>query len=252
MYNNDFEKEIPFYAIQDNDNPENISNGSMLRHYINVWGITEKLCQFLKSTRQDIDELYNICDGRIKVTDYIGNIDKLISILRENRQKRNEALKKNDELIKILKAKRNDLCGFGTRKVKCFLNTKIKQGDALALLYRTALECEDKNITAKESYYFRDNIYYHKTLLIKELIAICKENKYCYGYQISDNNATQHIIFFELPHMRQISWHNTLDNIEDIPKYNKEWDGEVNSTIFKIEEAINNVYGFEINKKYGK
>lgn len=51
--------------------------------------------------------------------------------------------------------------------------------------------------------------------------------------------------------MEQISWHNTLNNITEIPYYNKEWDGKINSTLDKIEDALNKVYGDEIHEKYG-
>ena len=48
--------------------------------------------------------------------------------------------------------------------------------------------------------------------------------------------------------MEQISFHNnfTNDEINVIPKYTKPWDEKVNSTMGKIEAAINAVYGDEL------
>lgn len=246
-----FEEENVFEDILCNDDPSNVINGSTLRHYVNVWGITKKLCNRLQCNKGDIKVLYEACRGYVDITSYIGKIDELVDICVKEEMAKEDAIQKNNQLISILKDKRNTLCGVGTRKVKCFLNKKIKQGDKLALVYRKALECEDVNITAKDTnYYYRDKVYFKKTQLILELIEIAKTYNYTYGYQTSDIRNVDHVIFFELPNMEQISWHNNLDDIKDIPQYNKPWDEKVNSTLYKIEDAINHTYGDEIRWKY--
>lgn len=244
-YNNIFDN------ILYSDNPKNVINGSTLRHYRNIWGITEKLCKYFGTTKEKLYEVCEICGGGVDIKNYINNIDSLIIFCKNEEKNKIETISKNNSLIKILKEKRTTLCGVGTRKIKCFLNSKIKRGDKIALIYRKALECEDKNISAKDSYLeYQDKLYKQKSFLIEELINISKENGYIYGYQKSDVRCVSHVIFFEFPHMEQISWHNTLNNITEIPYYNKEWDGKINSTLDKIEDALNKVYGDEIHEKY--
>ena len=58
--------------------------------------------------------------------------------------------RKNAGLCNQLYNSRNQMCGIGTRKVKLFLNKKMKEGDRNAMILRTALEAEDANINAKK------------------------------------------------------------------------------------------------------
>ena len=57
-------------------------------------------------------------------------------------------------------------------------------------------------------------------------------------------------MYYELPNGQQISFHCTLRDTTKIPLYEKEWDRLENSTYQKLEYAIMEVYGNEINKKY--
>lgn len=242
-----------YFDICCSDNPKNVTNGSTLRHYRNIWGISKKLCEYFGANKEQMRKIADLCSGYVDLTEYIGNMGELLEICYEEEERHLDAISKNEQLIEMLKIKRDNFCGVGTRKVKCFLNTKIKKGDELALLYRKVLECEDKNISAKDSFgKYQDRIYYQKSQLIEELISIAKEKGYIYGYQKSDVYGVSHVIFFEFPNMEQISWHNTLNNIDNIPHYNNEWDGKVNSTLDKVEDAISLIYGAEINKKYNK
>lgn len=165
--------------------------------------------------------------------------------VNENKRK---AEQKNRELQQQLEKSRGDFCGIGTRKIKLFLNKKIKEGDIIAKLYRMALEIEDKNITAKKimnkyhgyGYEYADKVYAEKHKLIRELIGLCIDNDIIYGYQVCDDISTNAIIYFELPNMEQISFHDSMSK-EEIEKWNiylKEWDGKKNSTLRKIEKTI--------------
>ena len=56
-------------------------------------------------------------------------------------------------------------------------------------------------------------------------------------------------MYFELPGMEQISFHINLSDdelknypIKNYPKYNGTWDGKENSTLSKLEDAINKQY----------
>ena len=158
---------------------------------------------------------------------------------------------KNEELVSNFKYHQQEgLCGnIGTRRVKLFLNTKIKEGDKVANAYRLALEAEHKNIDAKNSYgKYKDKIYEQKRLVIDELISLCLENDFVCGYQDSNVRDTNFIIYFELPDMRQISFHSDIPNelFSKMKEYEKDWDGEVNSTIAKIECAIEKRYHDEL------
>ena len=162
-----------------------------------------------------------------------------------------EALEKNERLIDNFRCnQQGGFCGnVGVRRVKLSLNNKAKNGDNNALMYRLALEIENKNIIAKEtSYRYKDKVYAQKSELIRELNSVCRDNDVVYGIQKTDNYSTNYVIYYELPNMEQISFHNnfTNDEINDIPKYTKPWDEKVNSTMGKIEAAINAVYGAEL------
>ena len=144
------------------------------------------------------------------------------------------------------------MCGFGTRKVKCFLNSMIRKGDKVAELYRIALEIEDENIKAKDNLYYSQAHYNKKEELVYKLIELCDTENIVYGIQISDVRDTNKIIYFELPDCEQISWHcNMKENIVNkCPLYKKKWDGKINSTLNKLENAIINKYGDILKTKY--
>lgn len=125
------------------------------------------------------------------------------------------ALAKNARLAEILSEKRNTFCGVGTRRVKLLLNKKMKDGDKKARIYRIALEAEDKNITAKESYWkYQERIYKAKAKLVRQLMEICRSSNIVYGWQLQKGFSTNTIVYFELPQMEQISFHMNLNRKE--------------------------------------
>ena len=160
--------------------------------------------------------------------------------------------KKNRTSVHQSSDKRKTMCGLGTRKVKCFLNSMIRKGDKIAELYRIALEIEDENIKAKDNLYYSQAHYNKKEELVYKLIELCDTENIVYGIQISDVRDTNKIIYFELPDCEQISWHcNMKENIVNkCPLYKKKWDGKINSTLNKLENAIINKYGDILKTKY--
>lgn len=174
--------------------------------------------------------------------DYEDDDDDYYAEMERKYNARMEAYYKNEELAYQLYVSRDDFCGIGTRKTKLFLNKLIKQGNQIAAALRKALECEDVNICAKKygRSEWRDRNYNKKKVLINELIEICKANNYVYGIQDTDNYSTNYIVYFELPNCEQISFHNNfaLEDVCDLPHYDKEWDGKRNSTLPKLEQAI--------------
>lgn len=150
-----------------------------------------------------------------------------------------EALEKNDELIYDLFENRKTFLGIGTNKTKRRLN-KLAKCDPIAHSYRIALEIEDISIQAKKCYgSYRERKYEQKANLILDLIDICKNNNFVCGYQESDNYSCNYVLYFELPHTEQISWHSITKY--DLPLYNKNWDGKINSTLSKLEFSISKI-----------
>ncbi len=164
-----------------------------------------------------------------------------------------EIQEKNYDLGEQLSESRINMCGIGTRKVKLFLNRKIKQGDTKARILRVALEAEDANISAKQYWGDYKYKYYEKKAdKIHDLISLYeKDQTLVFGYQDYKGRETNHIIYFELPDSgEQISFHCTLSKTDDIPVYGKAWDGVQNSTLPQIEKDIELLYGEELRQRY--
>lgn len=235
--------DIPYDLILESDSPKNITNVSMLRHYVNVHGITKQLLDYSSLDYEDICCVIENVSGYIDFKDVIDDCEDVIQDAIEEKQKHRDAIIKNKQLIKQLKDSRTNFCGVGTRKIKLLLNKLIKNGDNVAKAYRLGLEIEDKNIVAKDTIYdYADRVYYQKHTLLVELIEFCIVNDFVYGVQDIDGRNTNAIVYFELPGMEQISFHTFFEKGHHYKPYDKEWDGEINSTLPKIEKAIINRY----------
>ena len=228
-----------YNKIIDKDDITLVDTVSMLRHYNNVWGISKKDTKKLNTDYETISEIIEL-PGELYVKSLINNKKYLQSEITKKEEKEKaiyDAHIRNMELISILEDKRTNMCGIGTRKLKIRLN-KLSKEDFRATLFRKTLECEDKNIQAKNSsFYYVDKIYREKQELIEELIELSKKYNIIYGIQDSDVSKVNYIVYFELPNCEQISFHSDLSN-HDIPVYQKPWDGKINSTLDKLEEAI--------------
>lgn len=248
-YYDDFDYyDDPFSEITYSCDPDLLFNVSSLRHYVNCHGITDRLLEKYKANIGQIESIVEFCRGSLKLSDVFKDYDNIIEENMDSLKKKREAEEKNRKLMAQLSDCRDNFCGLGTRKVKLFLNKKVKEGDILSKAYRIALETEDENVKAKENLYYSDYHYAKKKELINELIELCEEQDYTYGVQNTDNYSTRHIIYFELPNCEQISFHNTFKDISELPKYEKNWDGKVNSTLPKLEQAITITYKDEIDK----
>jgi len=155
-----------------------------------------------------------------------------------------KAIEKNQNLIADLYDARKNFLNLGTNKVKRRLN-KLAVSDPIAHAVRLALECEDKNIQAKEARgRFKSKIYDNKFGIIMKLVEVFQTNNWIYGIEKQEDYKTNSIIYFEIPGMEQISWHTNLfpNTIKTLPLYNKSWDGKINSTLQKIGDKIKNDY----------
>jgi len=164
--------------------------------------------------------------------------------------------------------------GLGQYKAKLFMNSLLKKLDAQikmapgdtelvnrrnALKFlRAILECENCNINAKKyfntkSFSYSDSNYNRKRELIIELLSVAQNLGVEYGYAKSNDPATKHIVYFDLPQTgEQVSFHSNLDQnvIKNVPEYKKEWDKQTNSSLRKIENAFCVIFGSELKKKY--
>ena len=167
-----------------------------------------------------------------------------------------------NQLIRIGNRNKIDMCMLGQRRVKILLNSLSKTGDLIAAMYRLALEIENCNINAKK---YKDNktfnyssYYYklkHKHLLqLVELVEKYNEQHQddiiVYGIQESDIIEPPYVCYFELPGMEQISFHSYSIKA-NMPTYSNDWDEKVNSTLWKIEQAIMCKYSSVMKCRYG-
>jgi len=245
------------YEYDDYDDcEEDILYLYQLRHQTNVLGL-DIVSKKLKANYERLEKLYN---SNIHGSTYIGDFihydnekfeAKFKDLVNESIKIENEkelTIIKNIDLIYQLQKSRKKFCGIGTNKIKRRLN-KLMKDDNIAKCIRLLLEIEDCNIQAKKSYgKYSDRYYNKKSNLILELIEIFKNNNFLFGYQISNLKSINHVIFFELPECEQISFHCNL-NINGMKKYEKEWDGKINSTLEKLEKFIvSNYNDITINK----
>lgn len=172
--------------------------------------------------------------------------------------------------------KTNSFYGIGQRKAKLFMNAHIKELDkqltkgtghnresiliekSTLTFLRAALECENCNINAKkyfntDNFSYQDNNYAKKHALIRSLVSLASELGLTYGYAVSDDPQTRHIVYFDLPVTgEQISFHASLSDemLKETPKYPKEWDQLQNSTLSKIERAFCLQFGDLLKAKF--
>lgn len=226
-----------FDEIECSHNPEYIVCVSHLRHYTNIFGIDKRLLDFLGMEKNTILDIETFCFGGMDIFGIKEDCTSVIEDCKRQREAKEEALEKNRKLIAMLKLKRENMCGIGTRKVKLMLNKKIKQGDFTAKIYRVALEIQDYNIKAKDAPFpYSEKMYAKKEDLIDKLIEIYNESKLSFGYSEDKGQRVSFIVYFDLPLGNQISFYSTVKR--NIPAYEKEWDGLVNSTLDKLEKEI--------------
>ncbi len=148
-----------------------------------------------------------------------------------------DAERKNKELARQLANKRSTFAGIGTNKAKRRLN-KLGLTDHIAKAVRLALEIEDKNISAKQTYgEYRSDAYEAKYGFIIELAKLFQEHGMTFGIEETDNFSATHVIYFDIPGCEQVSWHfSPKKAAKKFPTYPHKWDGLINSTLLKLEK----------------
>ena len=165
--------------------------------------------------------------------------------------------KEADQLMELF-SKRTSMCGIGTKRVKYFLDRKVKEGDLEAELLYTALKMEDKRISSLLcSFKYRGKNLYGVKRLLDDLLFIIDIYKVGdYGYLdllYSDYNITgselARGLCIDLPGDEQLGY--AVSDWDD----NKPFKGVLRNThktnLAKLEDAINRLYGDQIVEKYG-
>lgn len=251
----DYDENTPYGRIINSDSPGNITNVSMFRHYCNCHGLTENLLKFFNINEETALDIVNYCRGNITAEELRKNPKLYIEEGIERQNRIEEATIKNIQLSKQLKDARKSFCGVGTRQVKLILNRHVKSGDNIAKIIRTLLEIEDKNISAKDTSYHPEWLYYKKSLLISECVEYYNEANLIYGVQHSDNYSANAVMYFILPVTNeQVSFHTNIEieEFDTYPEFTDEWDGLVNTTLPKLERCILAIYSDDIEKAKAK
>jgi hypothetical protein len=235
-----------YYDFDDEDFEfENITKLYQMRHACNIWG-EDIVASRLRTTLRKVVTLYYSSihgshDLRELLTCPRKVLDELLQRSFKEEQERQERIEqmqaKREQLIQQLKTQRTTFAGIGTNKAKRRLN-KLAIHSPLAQAIRLALEIEDKNISAKNSYgEYQQKIYKQKQQLIVKLCQLFQEHNWTYGIQKSEIPLVTHVIFFEIPSCEQISWHFTPEDPIKLPSYQGKWDKKENSTLLKLEAA---------------
>jgi len=166
-------------------------------------------------------------------------LEEMCEEVEDEQEAKYNATQKNQELIYILQEKRKTFATIGTNKAKRRLN-KLAKNDRFIKAIRLALEIEDVNISAKNSYgKYKEKIYLKKEELICDLISLFKKTNWLYGSQESDIPLASKIIYFEIPGVEQLSWHS--NNKDSLPNYQKPWDKKENATMDKLEIVVEKI-----------
>ena len=135
---------------------------------------------------------------------------------------------------------------YNQKKVKLFLNKRLKEGDASARLLRMALEIETRQENA---------IKHPKCEIIgNKMEDACKAyldnlKKYGlrYGMIYTWEEPLPVVIIAELPNGSTIAYRCSHDlKWADVPQYTSEWDHDFDSNRAKIEQNIIELYADEI------
>lgn len=148
----------------------------------------------------------------------------------------------NRKRIQDYNERKDEFChSVGLRRIKLFLNKLVKDGDYVAKMYRIALEIEGVNLAAKKALMKYHSDYYNydkKEEMLRELICLCRMQDVDYGIQPSTVPAATHVIYFDLPDCKQISFHTNLEEADHLPIYNGEWDGLKCSTMCNWKQSF--------------
>lgn len=169
----------------------------------------------------------------------------LVDSFKQKDRRLEKQMVNREILISQLRAARRSYCGIGTKKTKILLN-KLGKDFALARVARLVLEIEDCSILAKSLYgNYAEFRYNNKEELILKLIEECENNNINYGMVESDIPTINSIILFDFP-FGQVSWHTTLDK-KSFKMYSDSWDGQLCSTLSKLEKFIKKEFIREIS-----
>ena len=192
-----------YHQIIESDNPSNVDDVSMLRHYINCHGITKKLRKYLGGMDDNtISNICSCCRGRVSINELKRDVNKVLEEEKQRQQNIENDKLNNFELIMQLKQARTDFCGIDTRNIKLLLNRLSKKGDRVAKLLRILLQAEDENIQAKKGWKSEWH-YKQKYLLVIEASELARSLGIIYGIQKTDNYSANSIMYNKVSHFSE-------------------------------------------------
>ena len=244
---NDYDKDFDVIDIK------KIQHIYQLRHACSVFGAKSIIKKNKWNAKRVLVLINSDISGSVEISQLFTVTNNEFEIMVKDLERKNidfdEVITRHQNLISDLQDKRKTFAEVGINKAKRRLN-KLAKVNPIAKAVRLALEIEDKNICAKDSYgEYQTRIYKQKTKLIIKLADLFKTQGWTFGIQASDIFVIDHIIYFEIPGCEQISWHCSLENSKSYPKYNDSWDCKKNSTIAKLEKLSIQLFkkGLDIN-----
>lgn len=218
----------------------NVETVSLLRHYLNLWGVTDELRKYLTPlTDEQIQTAQKDFAGLTPICEVKANFEEL--------KRKSEAWKTKSETLKTqLESARDRICGIGWQSIMFILKgNAFRSPEAVALAW--ALQTERANIESKQKEFRKLAKLWDKKMYLMYLKEECRKNGYTYGYKESEKEG-RYIVYFELPNCEQISFFVDLteDELKDFPRYEGEWDGVTLSTLPRLEEALKKTFTKDI------
>jgi hypothetical protein len=160
---------------------------------------------------------------------------------QEWRRMRDERRARRTISVKALDDARENFAGVGTRKAKLKLN-RLATLDPVARALRLALQAEDESASAKRYHgKWRQKHYDRKQKVLMELVECCREQGWTFGVQPT-RVFPSHVVYFDIPECQQISFHLSLPADHGLPMYGASWDGQENSTLAKLSDAVRRLF----------
>ena len=234
-----------YKEINKENNPELIKNISDLRYYVKKYTYTDKLCKYLNLT---VNQIYNLVKYGIANT----NIECVKGNLTEQFLNREEyemlELTEKEDMAWYNENKDNFAKKLGLTRLKRFLNSKIKQNDINAKIFKLFIEAKEAKFKSISDLFHKDYHLNKYDEAILKVIELYKENKLDFGFVKISNSIYEHFLSFILPNKSIISFPFMLFDIDDIKEY--QLDSLYLCNVMKIlDESIYATYKEEIEKK---
>lgn len=234
-----------YKEIDKENNPKLIKNISDLRYYVKKYTYTDKLCEYLNLTA---NQIYNLVKFGIANT----NIECIKGNLIEQFLNREEyemlELTEKEDMAWFNDNKDNFCVKFGLTRTKRFLNSKIKQNDINAKIFKLFIEAKEAKFKSISDLFHQDYHLNKYNEAILKVIELYKGNKLDFGFIKINNSICEYFLSFILPNNSIISFPFMLFDLDNINEY--QLDSLYLHDVMKIlDKSIYETYKTEIEKK---